>query len=182
MFHNFGGNVARAETQQWHGFHAQGGDDNLAWLSIRDGQSIIADDFHYDEFRVYMTAKAVLAFREGRAHLCRRIGGEELYIPFFLDFASEQVEVKVLVAESLADAYDATDATISIINTMIFSILYQLQDERWHTHDGVGLDATNGVPLQFGDAIANANDTCAHFTKAKKISQTRHETFVESGH
>ena len=65
---------------------------------------------------------------------------------------------------------------------MLLGILYQLQDERRHTHDGVGLDAANGVPLQFGDAVAHTDYACTKFAQTQEISQSRHETLVQGGH
>ena len=53
---------------------------------------------------MYVAAAAVGTLRECGAHLGGAVSREQLYIPFFLDAASQQVEREVLLTQPLADA------------------------------------------------------------------------------
>ena len=129
-----------------------------------------------------MAAQSVLAFREGGAHLGRGICCKQLHIPFLLDFSAKKVELKVLVAQAFADADYTADAAVFIVDIMLFGVLDEFQYERRHAHDGVGLNATDSVPLQLRDAVADSDDAGTKLAKPKKISQSRHETLVQGGH
>ena len=126
LLHTFGGDVARAETQQRHGFHTEGGDHDFARLAVGNGQAVLTDDFHDNQLGMHMAALAKLTLREGGAHLRRRIGGKELHIPFLLDFATQQVEFEILISQALTDANDTADAAVFIVDVMLLGILYQL--------------------------------------------------------
>ena len=65
---------------------------------------------------------------------------------------------------------------------MLLGVLYQLEDERRHAHDAVGMYAVDGVPLQFGDAVAHTYDARTQLADAEEIGQARHKALVDGGH
>ena len=94
----------------------------------------------------------------------------------------EEVEAEVLLAEPLADAYDAADGGASVVYAVLLGVVDELEDERRHAHDGVGVYAAYGVPLQFGDAVADTYHRGAHLADAEEVGQTGHEALVHGGH
>ena len=65
---------------------------------------------------------------------------------------------------------------------MLLGILDEPQDERRHAHDRVGLQPPDGIPLQLGDAVPDADDAGTEFADAEEIGQSGHEPLVERGH
>ena len=129
-----------------------------------------------------MPPAAVRAFAEGGAHFRRAVRGKELHIPFLLDAASQQVQVKVLVPQALPNADNPLYRTVLVVYPVFLCILHQPQDERRHTHDGVRFQALDGVPLQFRDAVAHADNAGAQLPDAQKIGQAGHKALVNGGH
>ncbi len=174
--------VSSAKAQQRHALHAQGGHHHLAYLPVGHGQVVFSYYLHDDKLGMDMTTAPVGALGEGGAHLGGGICGIEFHIPLLVDAPPQEVEAEVLFPQSLAYAYDAAYAGMTIVYAVLFGVLYQAEYERGNAHDGVGTQTGDGVPLQFGHAVANTYYARAQGTYAKKIGQARHETLVQRGH
>ena len=131
---------------------------------------------------MHVAAAAVRALGEGGAHFGGRIGGIKLYVPFLLDAAAQEVQVKILVPHALSNANNALDGGVLVIDTVVFGILDQPQNKRRHTHDGIRLQTVDGIPLQLRDAITHTDDAGTQFPDAQEIGQTGHEALVNGGH
>ena len=131
---------------------------------------------------MHVSAHSVRTLAESCAHLGGRVGGVELHIPPRLDLLAQKVERKVLIAQALPYPDDLANAGLPVVNPVILSVLDQSRDEGRHAHDAVGLNALNGVPLQFGDAVAHADDGRTQLPQAEEIGQSSHEAFVEGDH
>ncbi len=87
-----------------------------------------------------------------------------------------------MIAQSLTDADDTAHTGFAIVYAMLLGILYETGNERGHTHDAVGLDASNGVPLKLGNTVAHPDDGSAKPTDTEEIGQAGHKTLVDGGH
>ena len=129
-----------------------------------------------------VSAAAIGALGEGRAHLGGRIGRKQLHVPFLLDPATQEVQVEVLVPQAFTDADDPPHRGVPVVDAVLLRILDQAQDEGRDAHDGVRLQPLDGVPLQFRDAVADADDAGAQLPDAQEVGQSRHEALVDGGH
>ena len=172
----------RTEAQQRHAFHPQGGHHHLPHLAVEHRKIVFADDFHDNQLRMHMAAAAIGALGEGGPHLRGRIGGKQFHIPFLLDAASQQVQVKVLVPQALPNADNPLYRTVLVVYPVFLGILDQAQDEGGHAHQGVRLQAPDGVPLKFRNAVSHPDDAGAQLTDAQEIGQAGHEALVHGGH
>ena len=110
---------------------------------------------------MHVTAATVRTFGESGTHLGGRVRGIEFHVPFFLDAAAQQVQVEILVAHTFADADDLANAAGAVIDAVLFRITDQARNERRHAHDGIGMQPFDGIPLQFRDAVAHADNAGA---------------------
>ena len=65
---------------------------------------------------------------------------------------------------------------------MVFGPLDKAQDEGGNAHYCIRLQALNGVPLEFRNAVTNADDAGTQFPDAKEVGQAGHKALVQRYH
>ena len=58
-----------------------------------------------------------------------------------MDTLTEQVQAELLVSQTFTDTDDFTNGRMTVVNLMLFGVLYQPEDERRHTHDSGRMQA-----------------------------------------
>ena len=64
-----------------------------------------------------------------------------------MDTLTEQVQAELLVSQTFTDTDDFTNGRMTVVNLMLFGVLYQPEDERRHTHDSGRMQALDCIPL-----------------------------------
>ena len=130
-----------------------------------------------------MSAHTIRALREGSPHLGTAISGKELHLgPFLVDLPAQEIQVELLVTQTFTNADDAFDRRVPVVDSMFLGILDESEDERRYAENCIGLDATDGIPLQFRDAVPHTDDARPQFTDSQEIRQSCHEPFIEGSH
>ena len=174
--------IAGFKAQQRHSFHAEGGDGHFAGFMPGNRLIVIIQEFHDDQLGVMMPAAAMNAFGERSAHLRGGIGGIELNVPFFTDLPAECGQREIGVSQRFADADCLFYTGGTVVNAVFFGVFNEFQDEGGDGDEGVGFEATDGVPLQFGHSIADTDHSCSELSHPQEVGQSGHETPVDRGH
>ena len=95
---------------------------------------------------------------------------------------AQNIQRKVLITKPFTYAYDAADRRVSVVDMVGFGVLYQPQNERRNAHQCVGLKPFDGVPLQFGNAVAHTDNAGAQLAQTQEIRHAGHESFVYGRH
>ena len=85
-------------------------------------------------------------------------------------------------ADCFADTEGAAEATASVIDALSAGVVDQLEDEGGDAHADGRAEAPDHVPLQFGDAVAHADDGRPEAEAAQEARLTGHEAAVVGGH
>ena len=112
---------------------------------------------------MHMTSASVLTFGESSRHLGGRIRSIEFHFrPLIVNTLPKQIELEILVAKALSDTDNLANRGVVIVYIMLLGIFDETQNKRRDTHNGRWVQTLNSVPLQFGNTISDANNTCPH--------------------
>ena len=130
-----------------------------------------------------MAAAVVPALGDRGLHLGRSVGREELqFRPQLGNLGPQRVVAEGGVAQRFADADRTAQRRAAVVDAVLLGIGDQFCQERRHDDAARGADAPYGVPLQFGNAVPDADHAAPELPRAQKIGQPRHEAAVDGGH
>ena len=176
--------VACLESYKRHSSNAESSYGYLTRFTRSYRIIIVVEEFHDHQFRLKVSPVEIFAVSERMLHFSGSVCRIQLKLrPFVMNYLSQRIQFECLgITQRLTDADTFLHGRITVIYSVFFRERDKFHQERRHCYSDSRMDTVNGIPLQFGNAVADTNHTHSEFTSPQKVCESCHEPTVYGDH